>query len=180
MKLHYAPLSSSEAPTKRSFRGSQILSAMCLEVLRLAQAEDLFPTRRAERGNNARRWIPPPEGQGGRRWRGGDHAIGGLRSRERPITRYVNRAVRQGASPRATAWRRRAQAEAPKPGSHNAGLDDERRAQFFSRSYFPAPPSPFVKFSICTIARPEYSSSGSIDKARSNALYASNHNSHLL
>ena len=51
-KLHEAPLSSSEAPIKWSFRGSQCRGAMRLDVLRLAQAEDLFPTRRAERGKN--------------------------------------------------------------------------------------------------------------------------------
>jgi hypothetical protein len=33
--------------------------------------------------------FPHPKGQAGRRWRGGDHAIGERRSRERPTERYV-------------------------------------------------------------------------------------------
>jgi len=90
-------------------------------------ASHLFIDRRAQRGKDPRRWIPPPEGPGGRRWRGGDHATGDRRSRERPITRYVNRAVRPGARDP----KRRPGGRAPartKPGSHNVGLDDERRA----------------------------------------------------
>jgi hypothetical protein len=44
-----------------------------------------------------------------------------------PITRYVNRAVRQERGPE--RWPGGEAPAAPKPGSHNVGLDDERRAQ---------------------------------------------------
>jgi len=125
MKLHYAPLSSSEAPIKRSFRGSQILSAMCLEVLRLSQRDR--PKTRPSRARQKR----PALDSSARRARRSEMAGRGPRHRRPPQPLAVQsrvmltRAIRPGARSRTTAWR--AGAARPKPGSHNVGLDGERR-----------------------------------------------------
>jgi hypothetical protein len=78
--------------------------------------------------------FPHPKGQAGRRWRGGDHAIGDRRSRERPITRYVNRAIRPGARSRTTTWRAGASPYEARFAQRRIG----RRAAGRSRSGAPA------------------------------------------
>jgi hypothetical protein len=88
-KLHFAPLSSSEAPIKWSFRGSQISSAIRLEVLRLSQRD-----RPKTRPSGARQRRPALDSPA-RRARRPEMAGPGprhpeaRRSRERPTERYV-------------------------------------------------------------------------------------------
>ena len=102
-------------------------------IASLTQVRTYSPHAEWERGKDARRWIPPPEGPGGRSWRGGDHAIGDRRSRE--VSNHAlcyPGAQARSEGPQATAWR--AGAACTKPGSHNVGLDEERRARFLDRA----------------------------------------------
>ena len=86
-KLHYAPLSSSEAPIKWSFRGSQILSAMCLEVLRLSQRD--LPKTRSSGARQRRPALASPA----RRARRPKMAGRGPRHRRPPQPRVSNHAL---------------------------------------------------------------------------------------
>ena len=125
MKLHFAPLSSSEAPVKWSFRCSQISSAIRLEVLRLSQRDR--PKTRPSAARQRRPALDSPA----RRARWSEMAGRGPRHRRPPQPRSVqSRVMLTGRSGQERGHERRPGGRAPartKPGSHNVGLDDERR-----------------------------------------------------
>ena len=71
--------------------------------------------------------FPRPKGQAAEDGGAGTTPSETAAAAKCPITRYVNRALRPGASPRATAWRRRAQARRRSPVRITSDWTTERR-----------------------------------------------------
>ena len=97
------------------------------KALRRIASHTYSSTAERERGKAPGAGFPRPKGKAV-----GDGGAGTTPSEtaaaaKRPITRYVNRALRPGARTPSDGLSATSASEAPKPGSHNVGLDEERR-----------------------------------------------------